>query len=170
MLAAPLAILLASLAVQENPFLRCAAIADDGDRLACFDRTAAVLTAVPAPITGPRAARTEPAPAAAAEPAPAATAGAEPETARRRFGLPQRRAEPDSVSAAVAELSLDRAGKLIVTLEDGQVWRQIGGDTTAVRLPRSGTSQTATIRRAALGSYRLRLEPLGRTVRVKRVE
>ena len=173
--------LLAALAVQaltaqDGAFLRCAGIADDAERLACFDRAAAMVEtrgeSAAAPVLGPALPpETAPPPAPATAPAAALPPpAADPEPERRRFGLPQRRAEPDSQTLGVAELSLDRAGKLVVTLADGQVWRQIGGDTTAVRLPRAGTEQTATVRRAALGSYRMRIEPLGRTVRVKRVE
>ena len=162
------------LSAQDSPFLRCAGIADDAERLACFDRTAAMVatqgdpvlsSGTPAETAPPPAPST--APAAALPPSPAADPAPAP---RRRFGLPERRQEPDSQSLAVAELSLDRAGKLVVTLADGQVWRQLSGDTTDVRLPREGAAQTATVRRAALGSYRMTIEPLGRTVRVKRVE
>ena len=183
MLALAATLALASVGVaQDSPFLRCTGIADDAERLTCFDLTAATMAtpldqavpaAAPSPVAPPRAVAA-PAEAPRAPPAPderpPVPAAEPPAEARGRFGLRERRDETDSQTLRIAELSLDRAGKLIVRLADGQVWRQVSGDTTAMRVPRGNAVQTATIRRATFGSYRMRIEPLGRTVRVKRVE
>ena len=168
-------LLLAAAPPSGEAFLRCTGIEEDAARLACFDRTAAMTSneaAVLSPAPTPESARPpapQTAPRAALPPAPAAAP--EPERARALFGLRRReRVEPESLTAAVAELELNRAGKLTVTLADGQVWRQLSGDVTSIRLRSEMEPQTATIRQAAMGSYRMTIEPMGRTIRVKRVE
>ena len=169
-----------SLIAQDSPFLRCADLAGDEARLACYDRTAAMVRASAA--QDPVLSSSVPAQTKSAAPAPgtapsavlppARAASASPEEARRRFGLRRRieTQEPESITSAVAELALSRAGRAVLTLEDGSVWRQLDGDDRTVRLRREMPSQTVTIKRGALGSYRATIEPLGRTIRVRRVQ
>ena len=168
-----------SLLAQDSPFLRCADLASDEARLACYDRTAAMVRAnAAAPALSPRvptqneSAAPAPGTAPSAVLPPARAAVAAPEEARRRFGLRRRveTEEPESITSAVAELALSRAGRAVLTLEDGSVWRQLDGDDRTVRLRREMPSQTVTIKRGALGSYRATIEPLGRTIRVRRVQ
>ena len=54
-------------------------------------------------------------------------------------------------------------------MTNGQVWEQIG--TTKLRIPKvkNGVSNTAEIRKAAIGSYLLQINGEGSAVRVKRV-
>lgn len=58
--------------------------------------------------------------------------------------------------------------RLVVYLENGQVWRQIKGDTQTIRATRD-RNQTVDIEESALGGYRLRLNEMRRTIRVERV-
>jgi hypothetical protein len=60
--------------------------------------------------------------------------------------------EPDHVSLAVTAVSEGAGGKLRLTMENGQVWRQV--DTTRLRNVGQGP-WTAEIRKAALGSFML---------------
>lgn len=73
----------------------------------------------------------------------------------------------DSVTVAVSEIDRNRYDMVTVTLENGQVWRQIDG-RRVVFSARLGVEE-AEIKRAALGSYRMKLDG-GRAFRVKRVQ
>ena len=72
--------------------------------------------------------------------------------------------ELNRVTVAVDRVRADAYGKAIVTLENGQVWRQI--DDTRVLAIRRG-AEMAEIRRASLGSFKMKLDN-GRSFRAKR--
>ncbi len=59
--------------------------------------------------------------------------------------------------------------KLLVTLENGQVWRQINGDTQKIRVDLK-RNQTVNIEESSLSGYKLRLNEMRRTIRVERVQ
>jgi len=149
------------------PIYACADESDDAARLACFDAAVAALKASEE----------------AGEVATVAVAEIE-EAERDAFGLEgeqavaavsarivPRRAEPpaelDEVTAGVVSITENNRGELIVTLDNGQVWRQ--SDSASVSISRKKPPETATVRKAALGSFRMKL---GRAspFRVKRVE
>ena len=69
----------------------------------------------------------------------------------------------ESLSATVAKLQKSGNGKIVVTLDNGQTWRQ--SDTTDLRL-RAGDE--IRIRRALLGSYMMQKVGSKRSMRVKR--
>jgi hypothetical protein len=151
---------------------RCATIADDSARLACYD---AVFGAPPRPAAAPTSqavpagtAATSPAAApiaaasAAAAGAAAATAAANPATLEDQFGLApaqvQKKAEPpaepvapESIESVLTELTKRRTGEFIYTLENGQRWIQAEADTEGKLAP----GAVVTIRKAAMGSYKL---------------
>jgi hypothetical protein len=128
--------------------LACKAIADAAQRLACFD--AAVDAMAKAEQSGDLV-----------------TIDREQRRAVRRqaFGLTlpslamfdkgEKPEEANRIAVTVARASRDAAGKWVVVLDDGAVWRQID-DEPLEPPPRSG--QKAVIRRAALGSYMLRID------------
>ena len=58
--------------------------------------------------------------------------------------------------------------RLQVKLENGQVWRQIEGDTQRLRVSLE-RNRTVDIEESALGGYKLRLNEIGRTIRVERI-
>jgi hypothetical protein len=61
--------------------------------------------------------------------------------------------------------------KLEITLANGQVWRQIKGDSQKVRIPRKHRNNlTAEIWNAPISGYKLRLAELKRTIRVERLK
>ncbi len=79
-------------------------------------------------------------------------------------------------SAEIKEITIDIKKvqefgykKLRVFLVNGQVWEQT--DSTRIKLPRSRKSDigSATVRRAALGSYLMQINGKGKAFRVKRV-
>lgn len=88
------------------------------------------------------------------------------------FGLQERPDEEDTVTEITGNISdfrISGTGRLIVLLDNGQIWQQISGDTT--RLPeRIMQRQTsANIEQAALGSYLMRLSPAEQSIRVRRI-
>lgn len=151
-------------------------------RLICYDN--AVDRNKPQARTSPPTSSTpQPAPAAEAPaapaPAPAAAATTSiapaPELSQEElFGKSgdevQQAAEEvsgtariESLSATVAKLQKSGNGKIVVTLDNGQTWRQ--SDTTDLRL-RAGDE--IRIRRALLGSYMMQKVGSKRSMRVKR--
>jgi hypothetical protein len=142
----------------------CRAIANDGQRLACYDqlfpRAAAPASAMPTP---PQAKVT--APVGTALPAPTTEAGIQGRpgapSAADNFGLTeaqQRRAGGpggpnflDSISATVTGLQRTPRGAFVVLLDNGQVWQQIELDSWVP--PHKG--DRVTIRRGVLGSFML---------------
>ena len=58
--------------------------------------------------------------------------------------------------------------RLQIELENGQVWRQIAGDSQRLRADLR-RNQTVDIEETRLGGYRLRLNEMNRTLRVERI-
>jgi hypothetical protein len=116
----------------------CSAIEDSAERLKCFDRVA-----------------------------PAAKEAQAPKAAD--FGKPTPPArEVAQVVATVRELSRTVRGQAVFILDNGQVWRQIDGDGSAVR--DSVTGSKATIERGLFGSFNLVIEGRNGLIKVRRVE
>jgi hypothetical protein len=138
----------------------CRSIAEPNDRLACFDRETAALSA-----------GTE-----AAAKAPGAPASAAPAlTAQQRFGLSEGAIEAKQAASArplkdakleahVVGLSLAGDGRTIFTLDNSQVWRQL--ESAGDMLAKLGDA--VTISRGLLGSYWLQLKS-GRGCKVTRL-
>jgi hypothetical protein len=59
--------------------------------------------------------------------------------------------------------------RLVVHLENGQVWRQIAGDDQYFRIDLE-RNQTVDIQETSIGGYKLRLNEMRRTIRVERIE
>lgn len=160
----------------------CAAKPDSAARLACFDAIAAKLqsgeaiAAAPAAVT-PAATPVVPAapaaPVSAPAPAPAVTPAAPPEArfgaetlakeSQKAAGQPE---QIDEIHAVISQLAFAANGRAIVTLENGQVWRQIDGDTSPFR---GKQGEKATIERSLFGSYSLTVEGHNMLIKVNRV-
>lgn len=135
----------------------CRAIADSGQRLACYDRAVAAL--------------------ATAEASREITI-ADKETVKKTrrglfgFSLPRiglfagdnEENEIKEVEAVVKSVSVDRSGRYRIVMEDGAVWQQIDG-TRLPRDPKPG--HKVKIKVAALGSYFANVEGQ-RAIRMKR--
>lgn len=113
---------------------RCAGMADDGARLACYD----------------------------------ALFRSTPQSAEAGFGLERRELRAaetlETVASPIASLERLRDGSVLVTLENGQVWRQTDGPRQTLWRP----GDRLLIERAALGSFLAAVEGSGRSVRVRR--
>lgn len=109
-----------------------------------------------------------------AEPEPTGL-GAEQVTARQerktKEGRERRkeREEAEAVREKIADFALTATKKLIIVLENGQVWRQIDGDTQQLNLSRDA-SYTAEISSGFLSGYELHIPEERRTIRVRRLQ
>jgi len=159
---------------------------DDGARLACYDAAVdrsrqrgadgrdPTAAASPAPVASAAAEPVAASPVVSEAGAAAAAGAAAPISQEALFGKNtdevQRSIEEATGSAVLDSLSgtitgLQQAGydKVLITLDNGQIWRQI--DTSSLRL-RVGDS--VVIERAALGSFMLKKQGSKRTMRVSR--
>lgn len=120
----------------------CLAISDDAQRLACYDKHARSLAGQPE-----------------------ATAL---EQKKQEFGLPAKvpSQEIDAITSTITRVETFSRGKRRITLDNGQVWRQVGGSSR----PRLEVGDRIAIERAALGSFLLKKEGSNRSLRVRRVE
>ena len=109
-----------------------------------------------------------------------ATESAEPVVEENEIGSEQvrvrtatqeeRKADLESATGLrVAEYNIVPYERLVVTLENGQVWRQIKGDVQRIRVNLK-RNQTVDINESGLGGYQLRLNEIRRTIRVERIK
>ena len=171
----------------EDPIARCAKIAMDSARIACLEdalRNPANRVPVRSSAAEPAP---EPAPVPASEPArPAATAPAvtaevrvaagedvpaadsDARQADQSFGLKEKRPpkERDAIQVTVMSVTKNLRGKLVFATDGGQIWLQ-----TDQRVARFGdTPFGAEIRPASMGSFFIRPNTGGVSVRVRREE
>jgi hypothetical protein len=73
----------------------------------------------------------------------------------------------DEITAHVSSYDLS-TGYLVVTLDNGQVWRQVSGDPVG-HLERQAPAYSATISRGGSGAYDMKLSHFGRTLPVRRI-
>ena len=73
----------------------------------------------------------------------------------------------DAISARLANYDLN-SGFLVVTLDNGQVWRQVSGEPVG-HLQYAAASYVATVSRGGSGAYVLKLNRVGRTFLVRRI-
>jgi hypothetical protein len=125
-------------------------------RLACYDRVAHGMGQVAAP----RSALAE---KPVARGAPQVGLGSErlPQIAS---AVPRRAQE---MTAEVTGVSYDLRGRFTITLSNGQIWRQLEGDTAVLRRSRISAVR---ISRGALGSYDLNVAGLNASYRVVRLQ
>lgn len=149
--------------------IACASTVDDAERLACYDAAVKGLGADARAASEARekeatAAR---AAAAAAASAAAARAAAEAEAARKdSFGKATAADAVSELTAGISEVLKDASGKAVFVLDNGQIWRQADGFT----LPNARVGTQVTVRRGALGSFRLAPANSNRSVQVIRMK
>lgn len=134
-------------------FEACAQISDDRQRLACFDREAALqkkarqtgLPAVTAPAAPPAATTsTQSAPALSPEQRMGLTAGKilELQGATGQGALKE-------LIAKIQGVSTNATGRGVFTLDNGQIWRQVEPDPSFT----VGSGDTVRITKGLLGSF-----------------
>jgi hypothetical protein len=126
----------------------CVGIERNIERLACFDRGVAALMGT-ANATAPSAESSFGLVASA----PRVEAARNPEVSE----------DLKKLTAKVTALSTAKDGSVVLTLDNGQVWRQLSGGQLLIKV-----GDEVQINRAALGSFQM-LVPTGRSGKVKRV-
>jgi hypothetical protein len=145
----------AQTSVSASDLRRCADMGRGAERLDCFDALVRALN--------PEAPAQKPAPESSAEPVSAAELGVDAFgselIADESIDLPR-----EVHSRLVGEFAGWR-GNTVFRLANGQIWRQAG----EARLVYNADAPLITIRRGAFGSYRLSVEGIKSTVRVRRI-
>jgi hypothetical protein len=134
--------------------ITCSRIQKNGERLACYDRAIAYLS--------------QPTGRQAPAPSPEASFGLQASVPQPPAAAAVDESKTDEVSAVTArvtEVTSDREGKKVVTLDNGQTWRELS-KSSFVSLQ---AGDEITINRAALGSFMMSV-PNGRPFRVRRVK
>lgn len=168
----------------------------DAARIECLENalrrflpTAPQANAAPAPSAAPVDAKSAApaAPAAVAPAAPVAAAESVPVNAAPVSGLgaeqvarkiekespdarKQRRdrERDETISTKIVDFARTKTGRLILVLDNGQVWAQRGNDSTDVRL-RDGDSPDVVVRRGAFSGYRMEISKPNVTIVVERL-
>ncbi len=154
----------------------CRVLANDGERLACYDRAAGrILAQASAPEAATAATPAAAATAAAtvaATPAAASTAGAADNFGRERVlaaeeakRQQQQTRDIGELSATVTDIDTRMDGLMTITLDNGQVWRQVRPDS----MFRLKTGDQIQIQPGAMNSFILS-GPSKRSTRVSRVQ
>lgn len=176
-----------------HDFSQCAEIRSDASRLACFDSLSPRVKAlVPRPAVAP------PPNVASAPPPPPAPSGEEQESgfghneASQAATLPEQQTTPeqfgsdrlapppqesanaqkelDKITVGVSEVAFTVFGKFIVFLDNGQIWRQLEGDSGHAHFRKKATDNKVTISRGLLGSYNLTVNDSNALFKVTRVK
>lgn len=194
---APLSLIVlgSSVLAQQSVIDHCKRTSSDADRIACLEAALLGKEIQTEPETqaqidppsmeleaGP--ADTTDADAAAAAVASSATAaavetqttveaqpegiGAEQVVARNQTRDEREKSLDTSTGMVIASYDWVPYERLVVTFENGQIWRQIKGDTSRIRVSLE-RNQTADINESGLGGYKLRLNEIRRTIRVERI-
>ena len=145
-----------------NALGRCRMLPEAAARLACYD----ALPLPPVPPTPPAAPQPAAKSAAVAAIAPAPAPAFIAVTPESAFGLESRRSAVQDISSTLPGLFEGWDSNTRFTLANGQVW-QVSDGTTASHYLRN---PKVTVRRAALGSFRLEIEGVNQAPRVQRVE
>lgn len=165
--------------------IACRTIATAEERLACFDSAADSLagakgeSARQAASAKENKARKE-RDSFGLTSATATTGGGEPASGTDfdEFGVEdvaalRRAREEERVNEITAEsvsIQYLHGGRVTLTLNNGQVWRQLDSDSTYLPGARKGRTYSVTLKRAAMGGYRARIEELDKSIRVRRVK
>lgn len=162
------AVALAGADSERDALETCRNIGDDARRLECYDGIALREAAPPPTVPDtPPAPRVPPVPVAVPEDGNVVQRGLG--RLRSLFGReeppPEKPPELQSIDAQVVEVVKLARGNHRLTLEDGQVWREIEVKPRA----RYRVGDHVEIARGALGSYNLSNERTGHRIKVRRV-
>ena len=142
----PLLLLLAPLAfAAEEALTECRQIEDMEERVTCYDKVVDSL------------------PTSDAVPDAQSLFGRDDAEAKRIVETTLAIEQIDHVEAVVTEVQESATRKLLVTLDNGQVWRQLDNQTLRLK-----SGESVIIRKASLNSFLMGKKSGGRSIRVKR--
>jgi len=154
---------------------KCAEIASAADRLKCFDaavpQAQAALAQPEAPVQTAQTTQSE----GESEGGLMSWFGFEkPVTKTEDFGKPQPKVEGPKgitqINAVVAEFARTPTGKVLLILDNGQIWRQTDGDVAVMQDPGKGEQIKVAIEKGFFGSYDLTVEGRNGIIKVRRVK
>ena len=134
----------------------CTAILSDAERLACYESTVKAFSSEARAIAERREAQSAKLAAAAAVAAAAQKSDSFGRASESRI---------ESIESTLKEVLTDSSGKSVFIFENGQIWRQADG----FRLPNVRPGVSVTVKRGAMGSYRLLVAGSNRTAQVVRM-
>ena len=140
----------------DRAFSQCGAIADAGQRLACYDAARDQSKATHWPEFGP---------AQSAPPSAAARAPAPPPPVAARAPTPA----PGKLVSHVAQYSFSPHGQFTVVLDNGEIWRQLDSDDGVAQFRHAG-GNIVQISRGFWGSYDLKLNATNVVFKVTRIK
>ncbi|WP_394130184.1 hypothetical protein [Shewanella maritima] len=170
----------------EQQISACTQYSDKLERLICFDKVAQSITSSqagsvavqspsvnsnqPVQVASPQVAASQAVPTTQVTSPQVAVATSQTKTVAQQqaeFGLKQApvEAKVEKLYATVTESKKDQYGAFIVTLDNGQVWKQIESRRYKVK-----QGETVYIEAAALGSFILGTDKRNTTIRVKRIK
>ncbi|WP_105253514.1 hypothetical protein [Pseudoalteromonas sp. T1lg75] len=154
----------------------CSYIENDFRRLLCYDNIMAgkPIDSMPANMPAEVPAQSQKGkgkgPSANAAGAAASAASNKGNNSKREFGLEHKQKDdndgnPDELVAKVSKVKEAPYGELIITLDNGQRWRQIGTDSFRI-----SKNDTVVISRAMFNSFLLKKQGSNKSIRVKRTD
>lgn len=78
--------------------------------------------------------------------------------------------ELDSITENVSDVAFTPFGKFIIVLKNGQIWRQIEGDSEQAYFRKNAADNMVTISRGLLGSYNLKINDSVKLFKVTRLK
>lgn len=157
-------------AQDDDPYAACAATQDDAARLACFDATFIEQRGVRAEAEQRRIEEERTAEQRCIEEErlarqrAAEEARLEEERRIAEYGMPDSEEQDMVINAEVQDLFTDSTGRALVTLSNGQIWREVGG--SSMRNPLS--SGMASVESHWSGAFTMRFEGRRGFLRVRR--
>ena len=160
---------------------RCASIADDRARLACYDAAAPRLKnalATPPATLNHEPTKEEQQSWFGFNIGDLFGGGSSQPTTPEQFGkertaqaqATREREEIDSITAGVTDVAYNPFGHFVVFLDNGQIWKQLQGDADRAHFPRNPKSSKVTISRGAIGSYNLSIDDSNKIFKVTRIK
>ncbi|NKF51263.1 hypothetical protein G3R49_11925 [Shewanella sp. WXL01] len=150
----------------EQQLIQCGGVQDKLDRLICYDKLAASVGTM---SIQPVANSTEQAPpVVVANTASVSTASVSESitSQQQEFGLKKKvEEEVEKISATIVNVKKDPYDAFIITLDNGQVWKQ-----SESRRYKLKPGQVVSIETGMFGSFNLGVEDRNSTTRVKRVK
>ncbi|MDW7551189.1 hypothetical protein [Pseudoalteromonas peptidolytica] len=141
----------------------CTLIENDFNRLMCYDNVIANK-----PISKPQVAKTSAQPTVQKQVESLANTAPTVQSVEEGFGLERRvkaaSEDIEEITAKVTEITEKARNRMVFTLDNGQVWKQVKSETFFV-----DAGDTVIIERASFGSFLMKKAGLNRTTRVKRV-
>ncbi|MBB1352746.1 hypothetical protein [Pseudoalteromonas sp. SR45-5] len=128
----------------------CSFIENDFNRLLCYDNTIAGKSLVKPSVTK------------------TLTTPTEVKKTADEFGLEYKKSQTEKdaeIKAMVASVEEAAYGELIISLDNGQQWRQIGSDSMRLK-----KNDTIVISRGVFNSFLLKIDGENRSIRVKRTK